>query len=150
MSRREEGFTLAEMLVVLAILALTTVLILPASRRSAETQQFISLGNTLAASFRQARMEAIGKNRETALRFDLEKRLVVAGDTGRAIEIPADIGVSIVTARGDVAAKEAVFRFFPDGTANGGQIDLKRGDRSLRIAVSWLTGAVSVDGNGLP
>ena len=150
MTRRDEGFTLAEMMVVMAILALSAVMVLPASRRSAETQEFVSLGHTLAASLRQARMEAIGKNRETAMRFDLERRVARAGTSGPEIALPKAVAIDIVTARGDVTAKEAIFRFFPDGTATGGHIDLKRGEASLRIAVSWLTGAVSVEDGKAP
>jgi general secretion pathway protein H len=148
MSGREEGFTLAEMIVVLAILALTAVMILPVSRRSAESQQLVTLGDTLAASLRQARLEAIGRNRETALRFDLERRVAETGGSGHEIEIPRDIDIETVTARGDAGAGGAVFRFFPDGTATGGHVVLKRGGKSLRIAISWLTGAVVVEKGG--
>ncbi len=39
-----------------------------------------------------------------------------------------------------------VIRFYPDGGASGGGIDISRaGGRSVRIAVDWLVGRVTVD-----
>jgi general secretion pathway protein H len=145
MTGRDDGFTLAEMLVVLAILALAVAMVLPVSRQSLAARELTVLGGRIAAGLRQARIEAIGKNRETAVRFDLERRVASLDDSGRAVEFPKNVAINIATARGDVAGKQAAFRFFPDGTATGGHVDLGRDGQSLRIAVSWLTGAVVVE-----
>lgn len=38
-----------------------------------------------------------------------------------------------------------VIRFYPDGGASGGGIDITRGGQSVTIAVDWLVGRVTVD-----
>lgn len=145
MKSREQGFTLVEMIVVIAIMALVVVMALPSSRHSAKVRQLDTLARSLAADLRRARLEAIGENREAALVIDLKKRLAHRASSGAGIEIPEDVAIDIVTARGDIATTAAAFRFFPDGTATGGHIDLGLEGEKRRIAVQWLTGRVGVE-----
>ena len=43
---------------------------------------------------------------------------------------------------------EARIRFFPDGSSTGGNIELTRKHREVRIDVDWLTGAVAMSEKG--
>jgi general secretion pathway protein H len=150
MSRNQDGFTLVEMIVVVAILALMVVMVLLSSRRSSGVQQLDAIAHSIAANLRLARIEAIGQNREAALVIDLKRRTAHLASSRSDIEIPEDIALDIVTARGDIADKSAAFRFFPDGTATGGRIVLKRDGAARRIAIQWLTGRVAVEVEGPP
>jgi len=43
---------------------------------------------------------------------------------------------------------QARIRFFPDGSSTGGNIELSRKHREVRIDVDWLTGTVAMGGEG--
>jgi general secretion pathway protein H len=64
---------------------------------------------------------------------------------GRWISLPADLSVSVTTARGAAGANLARVAFFPDGSSTGGHVFLRRDDLSYDVAVDWLTGQTSVE-----
>jgi general secretion pathway protein H len=137
-----QGFTLMEMVVVLAIFAIVTLAALPYATRSGEQRELISLAQTLTAGLREAQMEALAKNREAVFGIDLNRRVFVAGQKKRETPIPASIGISVHTASGEVTERIAGFRFFPDGGATGGRIVLSSGGEKRTVAINWLTGQV--------
>lgn len=150
MTRSDEGFTLAEMLVVLGVLALTAALALPVTRQSAAGQEFVSFSRALAGLLREARLQAISQNRDTAVTLDFTRHLASAAAPGRELVIPDTLTVTAVTARGDVARSTATFRFFADGGATGGTIRLKAGLQQRAIAISWLTGSIVISDGAKP
>jgi general secretion pathway protein H len=144
-----DGFTLSEMLVVLAILALTAALSLPVTRQSVATQDFNSFSRSLAGLLREARLQAVSRNRETAVTFDFNQRVATfVGKQNenvlRRISIPETVTIAAVTARGDVSSESVTFRFFADGGATGGQIQLTSGSLARSIEINWLTGNISL------
>lgn len=138
-----DGFTLIELMVVLAVLAIITILALPYSSRSAEGRRLVAFSQVVAVALRQARLEAISGNVETVVRFDLDRRVVIAGAHKRVVIIPEDVTLTIITSSGELKEREAGFRFYPDGSATGGHILLKRGGEQWTVAVNWLTGHVA-------
>ncbi len=149
------GFTLAEMLVVLAILAITAALSMPLTRQSVASQDFNTFSRSLAGLLREARLQAISQNRETVVTLDFDKRVaaLVGGEktkSGRRVSIPEKMTVSAVTARGDVSRESATFRFFADGGATGGKIRLTSGSLERQIEINWLTGNISLGDGSQP
>jgi general secretion pathway protein H len=143
MSSDSQGFTLMEMIVVLAIFALVSVAALPYASRSGERQEFIAFSQTLAAGLRQTQMEAIARNSETVFGIDLSRRVFVTEHGKRETPIPSIVGVSIYTANGELSNRSAQFRFFPDGGATGGRMVLSHAGEKRTIAVNWLTGHIA-------
>lgn len=137
-----EGFTLMEMVVVMAIFALVTLAALPYATRSGEQRELIALTQTLAAGLRQTQMEAVSRNRESVFGIDLNRRVFTVGHKKRETPIPRDVGISIHTASGEVTERVAGFRFFPDGGATGGRIVLSSGGEKRTVAINWLTGQI--------
>lgn len=149
------GFTLSEMLVVLAILAITAALAMPFTRQSVATQDFNGFSRSLAGLLREARLQAISQNRDTVVTFDFKQRLASLvderkGNARRRLEIPKTMTVAAVTARGDVSDEGATYRFFADGGATGGQIRLTSGNLTRSIEINWLTGNISVGDGSQP
>jgi len=138
--RSERGFTLIEVLVVLAILSLvvSTSLWLSPQRRLAGlvTQTLTDIEDLIIA----ARTEAAASYSAQLVSFDLERRTVFHND--RKLVIPAPVSVELVTAA-EVSSDRRNILFFADGSGSGGTITVSAQTITRRLHVSWLTGSVS-------
>lgn len=141
MRHGQRGFSLAEMLVVLALLALSVSIIAPAAR------QPDGLGETaarVAALLRLARSQAIFHNEERLVRVDFGNHSLSL-DGREEVDVADAIDVSILTARGEILRDKAGIRFLPNGSSTGGAIFVTANGKRLKIMVNWLTGGVTVD-----
>jgi general secretion pathway protein H len=137
------GFTLMELLVVLGILGLVLALAVPSLGRSLPGLQLQTDARTVAGALREARMLAIGGNRETRLVVDVEQRTLQLGEG--VVRLNPQLGISLLTAASEApAAETGGISFFPDGTSTGGRVTLSLGERQRHVVVDWLTGKVSV------
>lgn len=138
------GFTLIEMLVVLAILALSFVLMAgyrPLWSRGLEIDTTAAM---LAAELRLVRSEAIAANRAAAFELNVAGRRY-RGGSAPTRELPARMAVELTTISDERQSSGAgSIRFFPDGSSTGGRIVLAEGSRRVAVGVDWLTGRVSV------
>lgn len=137
------GFSLIELLVVLALLATLSALALPRLGKSPAVLVEAS-ARAVVTQLRRARNHAIGTQRAADLEIDLERRKVSVAGLGRATSIPDDVEVELVTADGLAAGDRASIRFFPDGSSTGGRVTLGASGARVHIDVEWLTGKVRV------
>lgn len=142
--RSEGGFTLVELLVVFAVMALLTGLTPIAYERMRESMQYRDTVRTIQFEMRQARREALDTGRE--VRFSIDLRQNVFGmREHRQHQVPASLQIRATVAdvelnRLDVAS----IRFLPLGGATGGSIDVVRASgQGVRLRVDWLSGQVS-------
>jgi general secretion pathway protein H len=143
-TRDAPGFTLIEMLVVVAILAFALVLIVgykpPWSGRFA----LDTIATELAGSLRLVRSQAIAENRPVALELDPAHHVYRAGSAAPHA-LPPALTITLVTIAGEIrGAQGGDIRFNPDGSSTGGRIVLGDGSRRIAVGVDWLTGRVSV------
>jgi len=132
-----------ELLVVLGILGLVLALAVPSLGRSLPGLQLQTDARTVAGALREARMLAIGGNRETRLVVDVEQRTLQLGEG--VVRLNPQLGISLLTAASEApAAETGGISFFPDGTSTGGRVTLSLGERQRHVVVDWLTGKVSV------
>jgi general secretion pathway protein H len=143
--RRPLGFTLIELVVVLAILGLAYALVPPLFSRARATAELKGATRQLAAGLRQARNYAVVRRTETVLTLDVEKRdFTVSGDS-RTYRLPRQVELKLLTAQREVVNdKLASIRFYADGSSNGGRVTLGSGERSFEVDVNWLTGRVAI------
>ena len=141
-NRGEAGFTLFELLVVLTIIVLVTSLALPFATRSSERALFQQQIREVASRLRLARLDAIKRGVETVVAIDLVRRRVTFGNS--TVALPPDTGLKVLTARGLTDPGYTMIRFMPRGGSTGGAIDFVRKDVRGSIAISWLTGAVTL------
>ena len=126
--RRQGGFTLIEMIVVIAVLAMVAGLVatsrpLRSSRVDLEASQRI-----VAGALRLARSQAIVQGRNV---------WVVSGNDGIAIAG----GQSWRLPRGIIVSATEV-AFGSDGNSTGGTVMVYGGGRQEAVTVDWLTGRV--------
>lgn len=135
------GFSLIELMAVLAVLALALAMVVPRLPGASSDMKLRAEARTIHDLLEDAGAKALAERRAVALTIDLRAMKLVFGKEERALDPATDIHV---TAALDPAAKSetARFVFFPDGTATGGRIDLERAGRKLSIEANWLNGHV--------
>jgi general secretion pathway protein H len=142
----QRGFTLLELLVVLAIVGVVLVLVPGFLLRGQPGLDVEAAARAIAGALRETRADAMQHNREQLFALDVEERLFRAG-TGRApVQIDRAIEVTFQTARQEqVGETIGQIRFFPDGSSTGGRIGLSRDGRHTAVSIDWLTGLVAVE-----
>lgn len=131
------GFTLLELLVVIALMAvalgIVSVGIGQGLKAAKERQVLIGMVSAL----RETRTRAVLSGEPALLRFNLPARTFQA--PGQKLQSwPLDMAVRMTTA----AQLGASVAFFPDGSSSGGNLLLERAGRRWRIDIGWLTGSV--------
>lgn len=141
----EGGFTLFEMLVALAVLALVVVTVASLGPRRSSSLAFEAAARNLVNELKAVRIEAIAGNRDAVLIVDVDAKSYWPEGTGRRTLLPPEVGLETTTGDGDVlAGNRARFRFAPDGSGSGGHIVLKADGRRADIGVDWLTGRITL------
>ena len=137
------GFTLLELLMVLAIVSLMIAVVPPLLSGLGGGTELRGTARQLAAAMRIARSEAILRRQEAVLTLDLEERFFqVAGDTQK-VSLPESIKVKLYTAQAELLdGATGAIRFFPDGTSTGGHVALANEKIGYSVNVDWLTGRV--------
>jgi general secretion pathway protein H len=136
------GFTLMEMLVVLAILALVMGFAGPLLSRGTEGVRLETASNELAAALRLTRSAAVMRNSEATLMIDVDKRVFGSSAVPQR-PFAAEIQAKLTYASGIRSAKsDGGFRFFPDGSSTGGDVTLSLHGKQVKLCVDWLTGEV--------
>ena len=144
MRRAARGFTLVEILAVVALIALAFAVVSVSVGGGLKGAKVKAASRDLVAALRYTRGQAIVKREAKTLSVDVEQRRYKAPDRNW-VELPKDMTMKLFTARSELE-EEGIgrIRFFPDGSSTGGHIDLLRDDAVWRIEVLWLTGEVSL------
>ena len=143
------GFTLLEMLIVLAISTLMLGFIAPNLYKAIAGTDLPSATKELAIALRQARLKAVTTLRPVSLMLDVDKRTYQLSTEPTASSLAKTLDFSVLTGKSFLqgSQKGAIF-FYPDGSSSGGRITLKQAHRSQQIDISWLTGEVSIQHDG--
>lgn len=142
--RIERGFTLVELLVVFAVVALLSALVPLAFERLRESAQYRDTVRGMLSDIRQARYRALAEGREVRFRVDLAERNY--GLEGRpAKKVPEPLRLRATVADIELtAAQSAGILFLPSGGATGGTIEIVRpSGAGVRLTVDWLSGGVA-------
>jgi general secretion pathway protein H len=141
----QRGFTLFELLVVLAIIGLVVALVPGFMLRSQPRLDVSVAARAIADGLRQTRSDAVVSNRPQLFALDVAEHLFRAGDA-TPVRIDRAIALSFRTARAELQGESiGQIRYFPDGSSTGGQISLIRDGWQADVRSDWLTGLVSVD-----
>lgn len=114
----DHGFTLMELIVALAILAIMTAIAVPATSSWRKSAQYKEAAREVVSVLRRGRSQAVQQNQNTTVTVDLNnhKYSLAGSDTS----FPKGITVEAKTASGDAWQKSGSFSvtFRPQGTSN--------------------------------
>lgn len=138
------GFTLVELLVVLAIASLLLTLVPVALQRLRDAIAYQDTVRGLTTELRRARQLARTEGRDVRLTVDLARRRYGIGPAP-ARELPDALNLRVTIAGIEWSERQVgAIRFLPQGGATGGHLDVLRPDGSgVRLTVDWLSGTVS-------
>ena len=144
--KRESGFTLLEIIVVLAIGAVILAVVLSGPLLGkASAADLKAAARTLASGLRQAQTTAMATRRDAVLTLDVETREFVTTLDPRPRKLPGNFELKLYTAQSEVSSeRRGSIRFYPDGSSTGGRITVTSGERKYLVDVDWLTGRVSI------
>ncbi|WP_315742174.1 MULTISPECIES: prepilin-type N-terminal cleavage/methylation domain-containing protein [unclassified Bradyrhizobium] len=141
----QHGFTLLEMVCVLALIALVTAVLLPFVPRQTSRARLQAYALEAATLLKMDRSAAIRRQRDVSTLVDPHARAIRSGASHEALRIPDDVRFDATlpqTCRNRAAF--STISFFADGMSCGGAIALSRLDTTYEIRVNWLTGRVEV------
>ncbi len=152
--RTQAGFTLLELLVVLAIAGTLMSLVPPAAGRAGDGARLRGAVQALAGSLALARSAAVMSNADAVFVLDLaNRRYGVSGPGGGGAlngRLDSDLRIALTTdARdsvqdGDRAGGRGAIRFHPDGGSPGGELRVANRAGAMVIRVDWLTGRTRI------
>lgn len=145
------GFTLLELLVVLAIAGLLMAAVPPLLSQALPGLELKSGARQLAAGLRFARDRALATRQETWVEMDVEQREVAISGRDKRLRLSQDLTLSLISAETEMTDdNQGGIRFYPDGTSTGGRVVLSYAARGYQIDVDWLTGRVRVQAVEVP
>jgi len=141
----QEGFTLLEMVCVIALVAMVAAVLLPFVPRNTSRARLQAYALEAATLLKADRNAAIRRGADVATLVDAPSRAIRSGATARTLRIPEDVRFEALlpqTCRRRAAL--STISFFADGMSCGGAIALTRLDSSYEIRVNWLTGRIEI------
>jgi general secretion pathway protein H len=141
----KDGFTLIEMVCVLAVVAMLAAILLPRASRETSQPRLEAYAIEAAAILKADRTAAMKTGRQIATSIEANLRSIRSGATGQALHVADDVVVTALLPErcSDRPALSAV-SFFPNGMSCGGSIVLSRGDHRYEIRINWLTGGIEI------
>jgi general secretion pathway protein H len=141
----EDGFTLIEVVCVVALVAILAAIVVPNLPRGTSRARLESYAVETAALLKADRYAAIRRRQQVIVDVDATGRTVRSGATGRIVRVPDDVVFdALLAARCNQRPAGPTIRFFPTGMSCGGVIALTRLGVGYEIRVNWLTGGVEV------
>jgi prepilin-type N-terminal cleavage/methylation domain-containing protein len=97
---RQQGFTLIELVVVLAVMAVAMAFVLPSVGRGTESLKLRGEAKRVAALLREARLQAVSQRRSAYVTLDRTRNTVAltVGESERphrTLELPAGVRISV-------------------------------------------------------
>ncbi len=143
--RRTRGFTLIEVMLVLAIIAIAYTLLPRMVFSGVSGAELKTQARAVATGLRMTRDKAIQSKKEAAWLLDLENRTFTVPTDDTQHKLHEKLDVKLFTAQADlISEKVGSIRFYPDGSSNGGRVSVGAGGRVFEIDVDWLTGHVTI------
>ncbi len=141
----EAGFTLVEMVCVIAIIAMLAAILLPHISRATSRPRLEGYAVETASLLKADRTAAMRRRVAIATQVDASERYLRSGATGRILRVPDDVTFSAtLPLRCNDRPAFSTISFFATGMSCGGTIVLSRLGAVYEIRVNWLTGGIEI------
>jgi general secretion pathway protein H len=143
------GFTLLEMLIVLAIAGFLMATVAPNFGPAMARAKLYSAARDVASALRHTRGQALILGKDAVFELDIARNRYRVNGRQKIYKLPEQINLSLYTTATETM-NEGIgrIRFFPDGSATGGRVTLEGGGRQRVVDVNWLTGEVKIGEGG--
>ena len=143
---RAAGFTLLELIVVLAVAAIAVSVVGGGAQAYLERARYQQTVRELASQLSQARALSMDTGKPVWVSYVPQTRQLKAGDA-ILLEAPESVTVQwqalrSTRATGAPAGAEPIFVFNPEGGARGGMVAVSRAGRGVEFRVNWLLGTI--------
>ena len=143
--KAEAGFTLVEMVCVIAIIAMLAAILLPNFSRATSRPRLEAYAVETASMLKADRTAAMRRCVPIATQVDASERYLRSGATGRILRVPDDVTFSAnLPLRCNDRPAFSTISFFATGMSCGGTIVLSRLGAVYEIRVNWLTGGIEI------
>lgn len=140
----QAGFTLLEMIVVVAILAFALTLIVGYRPPWSGGLGVRGAASELASALRLARSEAIARDGPVSVMIDVASHRYQVGESPSQA-LPPSLKIEFLTLASEQhSINSAAIRFYPDGSSTGGRVTFGDRAHTLVVGVDWLNGRVSI------
>jgi general secretion pathway protein H len=141
----QRGFTLIEMVCVLAIIGLMAAVLLPLIPHETSRSRLQAYALQTATLLQADHNAAIRHGVDVSTTVNAITRMVRSGATADAIRIPEDVRFdALLPDSCNRRATLSTISFFANGMSCGGTIALTRFEAGYEIRVNWLTGRVEI------
>jgi general secretion pathway protein H len=144
---RARGFTLIEMTVVIAIIAIAMAVVVPMIDGGITSREVRRAARQIAATMNHLRTESVSLGKPVAMQIDVEENTIETAGGGRWAALTDRAIIESVAAE-EVETGRYEIRFFPNGSNTGAAVVLaSREDRTrnrLRVDLDPLIGSVRV------
>lgn len=136
------GFSLLELMAALAIAGLVLALAVPSTMKLYDNIRYRQAVRDVVTVFASARYEAVNSGRAQNVSVDpRERSLTFNGDVHR---LPESVAMTVHAARELNEGTVGIIRFYPDGGASGGGVDIESASgAAVSISIDWLLGSVT-------
>lgn len=143
----EAGFTLLELVCVLAMVGLLAAISLPRLPQSTTRPRLEAYAVEVAALLKADHNAAVGRRGVVDALVDAPSRSIRAGSSTQIIQLPDDVDLdALLPQRCNGRPAFSTISFFATGMSCGGTIRLTRLGRGIEVRVNWLTGDVDIVG----
>lgn len=141
--RKDSGFTLIELMVVLVVAALLAGVAVPNMMPAIAAMRMRAAAGDIASALRYVRGQALSHGREATFFLDVEKNFYRVSGRHKSYGLPSSVKLELFTAEQELGGEAGGnIRFYPDGSATGGRVTLVAGNKKNVVDVNWLTGAI--------
>lgn len=135
------GYTLAELLVVLVIIALSTAVLVPRLLPAPAGVSAQDGANQLIYLLKKTRQLALTTGISQAVTIDTKSKTAWL-EKHQKIQFADDVEIETITAEPESALSRAGIRFFPDGVSSGAEIRISSAEQTYLVSVIWATAQI--------
>lgn len=142
---QSQGFTLIEMMIVIAISAIVLATLVPNFTPAIERAKLHASSRDIVSALRHCRGYAMIKGEDALFELNTIAHTYRISGRKKLYNIPDSIELGLFTTSTETLDEgTGRIRFFPDGSATGGRVTLIGKNQTLVVDINWLTGEIKL------